>query len=86
MCPTHESSYGLIVLGDVGGGGMDEYVEEGQAFSGLIAVAQATRNDLIECIGDEDQLLIQVSPHGNGAIERVHPSEVFQKPTDQPHT
>lgn len=86
MCPTGELSYDLIVLGDVGGGGMDEYAEEGLAFSGLIAVAQATRNDLIECIGDEDQLQIQFNPHGNGAIERVHPSEVSQKPADQPHT
>lgn len=24
MCPTRESSYDLIVLGDVSGGGMDE--------------------------------------------------------------
>lgn len=37
MCPTGESYYDLIVLRDDGGGGMDEFVEGGLAFAGLIA-------------------------------------------------
>lgn len=60
--------------------------EEGLAFAGMIAGAQATGNDLIEFTGDEDQLQMQINPQGNGALERVHPSEFLQKPAYPPHT
>ena len=66
MCPTGESYNDLIVLGNDGGGGMDEFVEEGLAFAGLIAGAQAMGEDLIECTGDEGQLQIQINPQGHG--------------------
>ena len=54
--PSGESYNDLVILGDDGGGRIDEFVENGSAFGRLIAGAQSLCQDLVERTGDECQL------------------------------
>ena len=56
VCPSRESYNDLVMLGDDGGGRIDEFVKDGSAFGRLIARAQSVCQDLVERTGDECQL------------------------------
>ncbi len=56
MCSSSESYDDLVILGDDGGGRIDEFVKDGSAFRRLIAGAQSLCQDLVERTGDERQL------------------------------